>query len=233
MNAEARRLGLRDTVYRTPHGLDEPGAHSSARDVLALARLDMASPVFRALAGPAHGHDPRPPPADQQHAARGLRRPRRRQDRPHRRGRLEPRRERRARRRAAVRDPARRARRGEPRPRRRAPARLGLRPLQARAARARGAGVRPCGHGARDRGEGLSVMLDPGEQVHERVVLPRRLNRRVRRGAPRLRRAAQLARPARARAARGRPRRRRPSGARAVAALARPAVLAEGRGSSG
>jgi D-alanyl-D-alanine carboxypeptidase (penicillin-binding protein 5/6) len=51
MNAEARRLGLDDTAYRTPHGLDEPGAHSSARDVLELARLDMASPVFRALAG--------------------------------------------------------------------------------------------------------------------------------------------------------------------------------------
>ena len=51
MNAEARRLGLRDTVYRTPHGLDEPGAHSSARDVLALARLDMSSPIFRGLAG--------------------------------------------------------------------------------------------------------------------------------------------------------------------------------------
>jgi serine-type D-Ala-D-Ala carboxypeptidase (penicillin-binding protein 5/6) len=50
MNAEARALGLDDTVYRTPHGLDEPGAHSSARDVLALARLDMASPFFRALA---------------------------------------------------------------------------------------------------------------------------------------------------------------------------------------
>ena len=50
MNAEARRLGLRDTVYKTPHGLDEPGAHSSARDVLELAQLDMASPVFRSLA---------------------------------------------------------------------------------------------------------------------------------------------------------------------------------------
>jgi D-alanyl-D-alanine carboxypeptidase (penicillin-binding protein 5/6) len=50
MNAEARRLGLRDTVYRTPHGLDEPGAHSSARDVLELARLDMASPLFSRLA---------------------------------------------------------------------------------------------------------------------------------------------------------------------------------------
>ena len=50
MNAEARALGLRDTVYRTPHGLDEPGAHSSAHDVLTLARLDMSSPVFRSLA---------------------------------------------------------------------------------------------------------------------------------------------------------------------------------------
>jgi D-alanyl-D-alanine carboxypeptidase (penicillin-binding protein 5/6) len=50
MNAEARRLGLIDTVYRTPHGLDEPGAHSSAHDVLTLARLDMASPIFRGLA---------------------------------------------------------------------------------------------------------------------------------------------------------------------------------------
>jgi D-alanyl-D-alanine carboxypeptidase (penicillin-binding protein 5/6) len=50
MNAEARALGLRDTVYRTPHGLDEPGAHSSAHDVLTLARLDMSSPVFRGLA---------------------------------------------------------------------------------------------------------------------------------------------------------------------------------------
>jgi serine-type D-Ala-D-Ala carboxypeptidase (penicillin-binding protein 5/6) len=50
MNAEARRLGLVDTVYRTPHGLDEPGAHSSAHDVLTMARLDMASPFFRALA---------------------------------------------------------------------------------------------------------------------------------------------------------------------------------------
>ncbi len=50
MNAEARALGLRDTVYRTPHGLDEPGAHSSAHDVLTLARLDMTSPVFRSLA---------------------------------------------------------------------------------------------------------------------------------------------------------------------------------------
>ena len=154
MNAEARRLGLKDTVYRTPHGLDEPGAHSSARDVLKLARLDMASPIFSGLARPEHRLDPRPPPADEQHAARRLRGPRRRQDRPHRRGRLEPRRERRSRRRAPLRDPARRARRGDPRSRDRAPPRLGLRPLQARAPRARRAVVRQRRHGARRRLEG-------------------------------------------------------------------------------
>ena len=113
MNAEARALGMRDTVYRTPHGLDEPGAHSSAHDVLTLARLDMASPIFRALARRKDDRDPGAPrPADQQHAAGCLRGSRRRQDRAHRRGRLEPRGERRARGHAAVRDPARGARRG-------------------------------------------------------------------------------------------------------------------------
>ena len=50
MNAEARALHLRETTYRTPYGLDVPGAHSSARDVLALSRLLMADPRFRALA---------------------------------------------------------------------------------------------------------------------------------------------------------------------------------------
>ncbi len=51
MNAEARRLGLRDTAYRTPHGLDEPGAYSSARDVLKLSQITMSSSLFRRLAG--------------------------------------------------------------------------------------------------------------------------------------------------------------------------------------
>ena len=47
MNAEARRLGLRHTHYRTPYGLDAPGQYSSARDVLHMAMLDMRNPVFR------------------------------------------------------------------------------------------------------------------------------------------------------------------------------------------
>ena len=50
MNAEARVLHLRETAYRTPYGLDVQGAHSSARDVLALSRLLMADARFRALA---------------------------------------------------------------------------------------------------------------------------------------------------------------------------------------
>jgi D-alanyl-D-alanine carboxypeptidase (penicillin-binding protein 5/6) len=49
MNAEARRLGLRRTHYRTPYGLDTPGQYSSAGDVRRLAMLDMRNPVFRDL----------------------------------------------------------------------------------------------------------------------------------------------------------------------------------------
>jgi D-alanyl-D-alanine carboxypeptidase (penicillin-binding protein 5/6) len=49
MNAEARRLGLRHTHYRTPYGLDTPGQYSSASDVLRLAQLDMQNPVFRSI----------------------------------------------------------------------------------------------------------------------------------------------------------------------------------------
>ena len=222
MNAEARRLGLRDTVYRTPHGLDEPGAHSSARDVLTLARAGHGLADLQRARAAAHRHHPRAPPAGEQHAAAALRRARRRQDGAHRPGRLEPRRERRSQRHAALRDPARRARRGAPRPRHRAPPRLGLRPLQARAARARGAVVRPRGRRAHRSPPGASRSRSiRASSVGERVVLPRRLDRRVQRGrAPRLRRAAQRARRDRPRSAGRRPRGRRPSRARAVAALA-------------
>jgi D-alanyl-D-alanine carboxypeptidase (penicillin-binding protein 5/6) len=38
MNAEARRLGLRGTSYANPIGLDDPGNHSTARDLATLAR---------------------------------------------------------------------------------------------------------------------------------------------------------------------------------------------------
>lgn len=49
MNARARRLGLADTHFMTPHGLDAPGQLSSARDVTSLARMAMQKPVIREI----------------------------------------------------------------------------------------------------------------------------------------------------------------------------------------
>ena len=53
MNAEARRLGLRGTHYRNPHGLDEPGHVSTARDSAILLRRVLREPVLRRYAGSA------------------------------------------------------------------------------------------------------------------------------------------------------------------------------------
>jgi D-alanyl-D-alanine carboxypeptidase (penicillin-binding protein 5/6) len=47
MNAEARRLGLRDTHFANPDGLDAPGHYSSAHDVTRLARIAMKNRVIR------------------------------------------------------------------------------------------------------------------------------------------------------------------------------------------
>jgi D-alanyl-D-alanine carboxypeptidase (penicillin-binding protein 5/6) len=49
MNAEAKTLGLRDSHFVRPDGLDAPGHLSSAHDVLALARRAMRIPVVRDL----------------------------------------------------------------------------------------------------------------------------------------------------------------------------------------
>jgi D-alanyl-D-alanine carboxypeptidase len=49
MNARARRLGLTDTHYVRPDGLDAPGHVSSARDVTRLARLLMKRPIGRQI----------------------------------------------------------------------------------------------------------------------------------------------------------------------------------------
>ncbi len=54
MNAEARRLGLRETNFVTPHGLDRPGHLSSARDVVALLRAALANPTIKRLAATDH-----------------------------------------------------------------------------------------------------------------------------------------------------------------------------------
>lgn len=50
MNARAEELGLEETQFANPHGLDAPGHQSSARDLLALARVAMQQPLFAELA---------------------------------------------------------------------------------------------------------------------------------------------------------------------------------------
>ncbi|MFO7572560.1 MAG: D-alanyl-D-alanine carboxypeptidase family protein [Gaiellaceae bacterium] len=47
MNAKARELGLVDTTFRNPHGLDEPGHISSARDATVLLRYALGTPFIR------------------------------------------------------------------------------------------------------------------------------------------------------------------------------------------
>jgi serine-type D-Ala-D-Ala carboxypeptidase (penicillin-binding protein 5/6) len=49
MNRRARTLGLRDTHFTRPDGLDAPGHYSSARDVTLLARAVMHRPAVRAI----------------------------------------------------------------------------------------------------------------------------------------------------------------------------------------
>ena len=47
MNAKAKELGLSDTHFENPHGLDEAGHVSSARDVTALVRYAVGIPFIR------------------------------------------------------------------------------------------------------------------------------------------------------------------------------------------
>jgi D-alanyl-D-alanine carboxypeptidase len=49
MNAKARALGLRDTHFMRPDGLDAPGHVSSARDVTLLARVAMQNKTIRSI----------------------------------------------------------------------------------------------------------------------------------------------------------------------------------------
>lgn len=49
MNAEAQKLGLTETHFVRPDGLDAPGHVSSARDVAVLAQVAMHSPVVREI----------------------------------------------------------------------------------------------------------------------------------------------------------------------------------------
>ena len=47
MNDKARYLGLKDTNFVNPHGLDHPEHYSTARDLAVLAAYAMEDPIFR------------------------------------------------------------------------------------------------------------------------------------------------------------------------------------------
>lgn len=47
MNAKASEMGLHETHFANPHGLDQTGHYTSARDLAAMARYAMALPEFR------------------------------------------------------------------------------------------------------------------------------------------------------------------------------------------
>lgn len=46
MNQKAQDLGLKDTHYANPHGLDAPGHYTTAEDLSVLARYAMSKPAF-------------------------------------------------------------------------------------------------------------------------------------------------------------------------------------------
>jgi len=54
MNAKAQALGLRDTHFINPHGLDADGHYSSAYDLAILSRYGFQNPKFYALSNARH-----------------------------------------------------------------------------------------------------------------------------------------------------------------------------------
>jgi D-alanyl-D-alanine carboxypeptidase (penicillin-binding protein 5/6) len=60
MNAKALQLGLTDTHYANPHGLDAPGHHSSVSDMVRLGSAAMKNPVFRAIVASRRARIPGP-----------------------------------------------------------------------------------------------------------------------------------------------------------------------------
>jgi serine-type D-Ala-D-Ala carboxypeptidase (penicillin-binding protein 5/6) len=58
MNQRAAQLGLRETHYVTPYGLDRPGHHTSARDLARLWEVSMRRADFRSLVSMRSGQLP-------------------------------------------------------------------------------------------------------------------------------------------------------------------------------
>ena len=51
MNEKASEIGLTDTAYKNPHGLDEDGHYSSAKDIAAISRLVLSHDLTRNYTG--------------------------------------------------------------------------------------------------------------------------------------------------------------------------------------
>ena len=51
MNAEAEKLGLTDTHFRNPHGLDDGEHYTTARELATVTRAALAVPLIRKIAG--------------------------------------------------------------------------------------------------------------------------------------------------------------------------------------
>ena len=81
MNAKARALGLRGTHFANPHGLDQPGNYSTARDVVRLLRAALREPFIRTWAGRTRAHRRRQGLRDDRRPAGPAPVARRRQDR--------------------------------------------------------------------------------------------------------------------------------------------------------
>lgn len=64
MNGLAQAVGAADTTFLNPHGMDQDGHASTARDVALITAHAMAHPVFRDVAG-TRVHAPPPPPRQQ------------------------------------------------------------------------------------------------------------------------------------------------------------------------
>jgi len=73
MNAEAQRLGLKNTHYVNPHGLDAPSHYTTVVDLTRLARIEMRNPVFASLVRRTWAKIPGP--ADHPHRERILHTP--------------------------------------------------------------------------------------------------------------------------------------------------------------
>ncbi len=61
MNKKAAQLGLKESHFLNPHGLDQPGHYSSAYDLAIMGRELMKDPVLAKMAGATKHEIPGPP----------------------------------------------------------------------------------------------------------------------------------------------------------------------------